>query len=212
MMVLLTQVDHLVYATPDLKAGIDELEEMLGVRATIGGRHAGLGTCNALLALGPESYLEIIGPDPEQKSFQGSRAFGIDQLSSLRLVTWAARSAKLEQFAALKLGEDTRLGSVASGSRRTPEGVSLSWRFTDPRTVVADGIVPFFIDWGNTLHPAKTAASGATLIDLRAQHPEHERVQKMLTALGLELGVSRGLKASLVATIQTSRGRVELSS
>ena len=211
-MVLLTQVDHLVYATPDLKAGIDELEEMLGVRATNGGRHAGLGTCNALLALGPDSYLEIIGPDPEQKGFPSPRPFGIDQLSSSRLVTWAARSAKLEQFAALDLGEGTRLGSVASGSRRTPEGVSLSWRFTDPRTVVADGIVPFLIEWGNTLHPAKTAASGATLIDLHAQHPEHERVQKMLTALGLELRVSRGLKAALVATIQTSRGRVELSS
>jgi hypothetical protein len=48
-------IDHLVYATPDIEATVDELAERLGVRATPGGRHRGLGTWNALLgALGVE--------------------------------------------------------------------------------------------------------------------------------------------------------------
>jgi hypothetical protein len=49
---LLGRVDHLVYATPDLKLGIHKLEKLLGVRATPGGQHLGLGTRNALIALG----------------------------------------------------------------------------------------------------------------------------------------------------------------
>jgi hypothetical protein len=203
-------VDHLVYATPDLRAGIEEIEGLMGVRATEGGRHPGAGTRNALVALGEASYLEIIGPDPEQETFVSPRLFGIDGLTSSRLITWAAKAQDLDRLAAIDLGGGIRVGEVAAGSRQTPEGVSLAWRYTNPRTMVAGGIVPFFIDWGKTRHPARTAGAGARLIDLRAEHPEPELIQKMLAELGLELRVSSGPRAALVASIECPRGRIEL--
>ena len=86
----------------------------------------------------------------------------------------------------------------------------LSWRYTDPRTVVADGVVPFFIDWGKTPHPATTATQGASLVTLRAEHPDAERVQRMLTGLGLDLKVQPGSRTALIAIISSPRGRVEL--
>ena len=58
------RIDHLVYATPDLERGIREIEELLGIRAMLGGQHPGRGTQNASIALGAGAYLEIIGPDP----------------------------------------------------------------------------------------------------------------------------------------------------
>ena len=207
---LLARVDHLVYATPDLDLGIEKLETLLGVRATPGGQHPGRGTRNALIALGPTSYIEIIGPDPEQPRPETPRNFGIDGLGAPKLATWAANVKDLEQLASEAERQGIMLGQVRSGSRRRPDGVVLSWRLTDPRTVVAEGIVPLFIDWGHTPHPARTAAQGVSLVDLRAEHPDADRVQKMLGQLGLHLPVLPGPKAVLIATITGPRGRVEL--
>ena len=207
---LLATVDHLVYATPELQAGIDRIESALGLRATPGGQHPGRGTRNALLSLGPGTYLEIIGPDPEQPTPAQPRPFGIDDLKEPRLVTWAAKGKELERFAREAGRGGVKLGEVISGSRQRADGVVLLWRYTDPRTVVADGIVPFFIDWGKTPHPAGTATQGAMLIGLRGEHPDSEQVQKNLNRLGLDLRVQPGPRAALIATVSAPRGRVEL--
>jgi hypothetical protein len=206
----LLRVDHLVYATPDLSRGIEEIEKLLGVRASPGGQHPGRGTRNALLALGAATYLEIIAPDPEQPSPKTSRPFGIDGLKESRLITWAAKGNDLEQLRLEAARKGVQLGEVMVGSRRQSDEVLLSWRFTNPSTVVADGVVPFFIDWGESPHPARTAAGGLSLIDLRAEHPDAERVQQLLHRLGLNLPVQRGSRPALAAVINGPRGRVEL--
>jgi hypothetical protein len=207
---LLTKVDHLVYATPDLNRGVEEIEKILGVRATPGGQHPGRGTRNALITLGPAIYLEIIAPDPEQPHPKTPRPFGIDGLKESRLVAWAAKGSDLGRLKDEAARKGARLGEVMSGSRRRTDGVLLSWRYTDPQTVLADGLVPFFIDWGQSPHPAHTAAQGASLIALRAEHPDAQRVQRLLREIGLDLPVQTGATPALVAIIDSPRGRVEL--
>ena len=205
---LLAKVDHLVYATPNLAMGVENVQRLLGIQATPGGQHPGAGTRNALIALGGATYLEIIGPDPEQPKPAGPRRFGIDDLTAPKLVTWAAKGSNLEQLTSEALRQGIQLGDVTPGSRRNPQGVLLTWHIT--LTSLADGIVPFFIDWGETPHPARTAARGASLIELRAEHPDAERVQKLLNQIGLELPVKQGQRPALIATIASPRGRVEL--
>jgi hypothetical protein len=207
---LLGSVDHLVYATPDLKMGIERVEELSGVRATPGGQHPGRGTRNALVALGPAAYLEIIGPDPDQPPPANARPFGIDDLKGPRLAAWAAKGTDLDKLASVAARHGVKLGQVIPGSRQRPDGVVLAWRYTDPGTVVANRLAPFFIDWGETPHPARTAAAGLTLIELRAEHPEPERVQTILSQLGVDLPVRAGSSAALIATVSSPRGRIEL--
>lgn len=207
---LLSRVDHLVYATPDLNRGIEEIERLTGVRASAGGQHPGRGTRNALLALGPRTYLEIIAPDPEQAAPTSPRRFGLDSLTQSRLVGWGANDNDLEHLTEAAARHGVQLGQVISGSRQRPDGVVLSWRFTNPGTVLGDGIVPFFIDWGQSPHPAQTAAQGLTLINLRAEHPDPEHVRHVLRQLGLALPIKRGARPALVAVIRGPRGRVEL--
>ena len=205
-----SRADHLVYETPDLNVGVAAIEKLLGVRATPGGQHPGAGTRNALVALGPATYLEIIGPDPDQPAPKGPRRFGIDNVETPRLVGWAAREANLEGLAAAAAKNGVTLEDIGSGSRKRPDGVLLSWRVTSPATDLGGGLVPFFIDWGKSPHPALTAAPGARLIGLRGEHPQPERVSKMLHALGLDMPVKSAPAAALIATIDCPKGRVEL--
>lgn len=194
-------IDHLVYATPDVDATVSALAGRLGVRAVTGGRHPGRGTRNALIGLGPRCYLEIVGPDAEQPAPAGPRWFLVDEIVSPQLVAWAVRDSNLEARTA-------GLGPIVSGSRRRPDGQLLSWRFTDPMVRVADGVMPFFIDWGSGPHPADLLPREIRLAELRLEHPEPAPLNATLGKLGFT--VHAGPHPKLVAILDTAGGLVEL--
>ena len=205
-----TCVDHLVWATPDLEAGVREIERLTGVRASPGGKHPSWATHNALLSLGPGIYLELLAPDPSAPPPSKARPFGLDQLSAPRLVTWAAQEADLEgRLAALAMA-GTDLGEILSGGRVRPDGVALAWRLTSPRAMLEGGVVPFLIDWGSSPHPSTTAAPGLTLVALELGHPEPDKLRQLLEPFGVDLSIRKSPQSALVATLDSPRGRVEL--
>ena len=121
-------IDHLVLATPDLGATVERLAGGLGVRATPGGRHPGLGTRNALLGLGGVAYLEIIAVDPEAPGPpEGPRPFGLDRIAEPRLAAWAARVDDIDRRVAAARVAGYDAGPVRPMSRRLPDGTELHW-------------------------------------------------------------------------------------
>ena len=207
---VLPQVDHVVYATRDLEMSITKLEEILGVRASFGGKHPGGGTQNALIALGPGMYLEIMAPDPDQPDPPRGRPFGIDALREPHVVAWLAKGKDLPTLVARARVQGVALGDLREGSRRRPDGAQLSWQFTDPWVSVGDGVVPIFIDWGASPHPSEVAPQGALLLGLRAEHPQPDKVKVILDTLGVRLHVEKGAHPALIMSIQTTHGVVEL--
>ena len=206
----LPTLDHLVYATPDLATGVDRISAVLGVVAVPGGQHRGRGTRNALVRIGPRSYLEIVGPDPDQAPPARPRWFGIDELTEPRLVGWAAASTDVAGAEARARHEGLLLGDVGVGRRTRADGVELEWHFTDPAVVVAGGLVPFLIDWGTSPHPALAAPPGATILDLRGEHPDPPLVERYLRVIGVDMQVSPAAVPALVARFRTQSGEVEL--
>ena len=203
-------VDHLIFGAPNLEGGVEVLERRLGARPAVGGRHPQYGTRNALLALGAETYLEVMAPDPELAAPDRGRLFRLDELDSPRLVAWALRREDIEETAARARDRGVELGPVREGSRQQPDGASLTWRLTDPYATPAGGVVPFLIAWGTTRHPARDAPEGGSLTELRAEHPDPESVREDLRALGVEIRVEEGDRPRLVATIRTGKGPVEI--
>ena len=210
MQPLSSVLDHLVYATPDVDAAISEIARRLGVRAAVGGQHKAWGTRNALISLGPRMYLELFGPDPTLP-VPAARPFGLDTLDRPRLASWVARAEDLGAVVRAAAAEGVDLGQVQQRSRQRPDGSVLSWTMTDPTMRRADGIVPYFIHWGDSPHPAASSPTGCTLLEIRARHPDAARLRKVFRALGLDLSVEPGPSPVLEATIRSPVGDVVLS-
>lgn len=190
-------IDHLVYAAPRLEAGIEAVEAKLGVRPVRGGRHPSFGTHNALAALGPAVYLEVIAPDPDLPVPSAGVGFGAGAVERPRLVTWAVRTNEIERLAAA-----AGLGPVSEGRRERADGSWLTWRLTDPYEERLGGVVPFLIDWGDTPHPARSAPGDAELLTLRLEHPAPGVVRARLNRLGLEMEVTEGERPGLAALVR----------
>jgi hypothetical protein len=103
------------------------------------------------------------------------------------------------------------LGDPVEGGRRRADGVELRWTFTDPWSDRAGGVIPFFIDWGDSQHPARSLPATCRFRGLRLEHPEPGEVAGWLEALGLDTEVAAGHAPRVVATIETPTGVVELS-
>jgi len=204
-------IDHLVYAVQDLHQGIAEIENLTGLRPVIGGRHTSEGTWNALMGLGPNCYFEILAPDPEQEPpARPSWRDTITHLTSHRLLRWCAKSTNLEATVRRAAENNIDLGRALPGSRQKADGSTLSWTLTDIRADPADGIIPFFIDWGNSPHPSDSLPQGCTIDQFVAVHPAAEEMQKKLRVFDLNLPVYPGNEKRLVAHLNTPKGKVLL--
>ena len=98
------------------------------------------------------------------------------------------------------------------GSRARPDGSVLSWSMTDLTAYREGGVIPYFINWGRSPHPAASAPAGCVLLELTAVHPDPARICSLLGALGLELPVVQGAAFRLKALVRTKRDVVELGS
>jgi hypothetical protein len=206
----LERVDHLVFATPDFDAGVREIRERFGVEPVPGGQHPVYGTRNALVALGDMCYLEILGPDPTVLAREEVRVFAIHELPEPRLVTWSARATDLEDLVDAARLEGVDLGTVSAGSRHRPDGEELTWSYTDPLAARNGGVLPFFIDWGETRHPAESLPRTCTLLELGLHHPHAANVEQRLRAIGIELPVRPAHDPHITARIRTPKGIVHL--
>jgi hypothetical protein len=206
--------DHLVVAAASLADGIEYLGDLTGVAAQPGGKHAAMGTHNALVRLAERTFLEIIAIDPEGAKPSRPRWFELDNIvlqSELterpRLIHWVARTKGIEGVAA---SCPIPLGPVHALSRG-----DYRWRITipDDGSLPARGLVPTLIEWDVPQHPADTLPkSGLSLVSFAATHPEPAPIRAALKALGQDelLRVTYDRDTRLAAMLQTPRGIVTL--
>ena len=209
-MSLLQHVDHLVFAGDDLQAGIEAFHRLLGVRPVMGGRHPNWGTWNAIISLGPRTYLELIAPDPKSNLSADLRPEIFSGAGEFRLTGWLANVRAPVQVRQRMIERGADPGEILTGSRDLPDGGLLEWSLSDPMIRIMDGIVPVMIDWGKSPHPAAAAPAGCLLEEVELRHPDAAGANAILELMGLPAVVGPGPEPVLKAVLETPRGLVTL--
>lgn len=212
------QLDHLIITVPDLEAGVAAVEEATGVRAVPGGSHPGRGTANFLFGLAPtgwpegaHTYLEILGPDPQQeKPADGTLPLDAHLATEPTLQTWAIHPPAFLAKVAAANTAGIDFGEVQDMARDTAEGDRLEWRLTTRSPLPHEGAQPFLIDWGESVHPAEAALPTLELLEFRVESPEPEAARQVLEVLGAgDTTVVEGSNCRLRARLRGPGGILE---
>ena len=213
----MNQLDHIVIAADSLQQGVDYVRSRLGVDIPKGGVHQTMGTHNHLMQLANDSYLEVIAIDPEAAVPSRPRWFGLDQAMMRaalkrqpRLITWVMNTPDIRQLA-----------EVANFDIGTPTALSrddLKWEIalTDDGRLLADGMLPYCIQWHSEPHPSHGMADlGCILHALTIYHNRPRWIAERLEAIDASHLVQiETLPDSespyLAATIETPGGLVVL--
>jgi hypothetical protein len=211
---MLLGIDHVVIAVNDPDRAAARLTGLVGLEASPGGRHAGLGTFNRLVWLG-DSYLELIGVDDRGLADRWSiGAAARDRLDagSEGVVTFAVASDDLRRDVARlrAAGGGAGSGDVTEMQRTRPDGEVVRGWLALP-AFLGRALPPFLTQHDLTAaewRPADRAARAAQV------HPFGGRA--LLARLELEVddpvAVGRRYRNALgVTPIAAGDGRVQLA-
>lgn len=175
------QLDHIMYAVPNLDEGVADIAARTGVQPAYGGPHPGRGTHNALLSLGDSRYLEIIAADPAQADVVSD----LDGLDAPRIKTWAVATDAFGQVQRVCDARGLTCSRVAM-SRNTPAGPTLNWELLFVSGHQFGELFPFFIDWLESPHPAATTLRGGSLQSFCVEVPDPAAFEALLAAFHID--------------------------
>lgn len=204
------RVDHLVWYNADLAEGRRYFASHLDAEPLYGGEHPGEGTANAVVSLGPSSYLEILGRDVKQ----GEK--GLDpEVAVLRgagIYHWAVGGVDLAALSRRAAAAGLDGGALVPGGRIKPDGKRLEWVCWGLRGHGFGSLIPFFIDWRGSEHPALSAPRGGRIAAFEVHTPDADRVRGIFDVLELDVRVVTDDTPAVVATLESSRGLTKLAS
>jgi hypothetical protein len=214
----MNNLDHIVIGAASLREGIDYVQSTLGVDIPKGGLHQTMGTHNHIMQLGNDAYLEVISINPDAHAPAHPRWFGLDFANMRtaiakqpRLITWVMNTADIKQ---LVKNVNFDVGVPTALSRN-----QLKWAIAlpDDGRLLADGMLPYCIQWLSKPHPSQAMADlGCLLQSVTIHHNRPRWVTDRLDAMEASHLVEIETLADsespyLSATIDTPKGTITLT-
>ena len=201
-------VDHIMLGAANLDAGVRELESLIGIRAVYGGEHPHLGTHNAIVSLGPQTYIEVIAPRAGAKLSDDLAE--LPKLEHITPIGWAVGTDDVRALKARLAKSEIRTTQPRPGTRKTPSGDVLRWELVDIEPPLDNA--PFFIQWAErSKHPAKSAPGGCSLANIEFEDPNVAELTRIEKALGFDYVVRDAKTPSMSVTLNCGGKSVQIS-
>jgi hypothetical protein len=202
------RIDHVIVGVADLDRGMNQFEQLTGVRPVIGGDNPARSSRNALVSLGNGRYLELVAPRSD-----ASPSADIDVLRRLKDLTplgWVVSTRQPEVTVRHLKQLGYGISDPLPGSRVKPDGTRVKWvrfRITKPELAQA----PVLINWDSlSVHPSIDSPAGCELTNLTLVVSSQAPYQRLLQALPVGVGMRKADKLRLELTLSCPKGIVRL--
>ena len=201
------QVDHIGLGVADTKAGVAELEAKVGCPVTLHDPEPERWYWSGSLGIGDHSFLEVIGPNPNWRTFHPFHTL-LTTLPEPRLLFWyvaVSDFAKFSDRAKAAKFPIQKVERINLGPDKDENRPSYTIGYATRQFVSQ---LPNVVEWNRWLQlPPEDRR--CELIDFRLRHPAARRLNKVFDAVGVEEKVARG-PSSIGLTLNTPRGRFDL--
>lgn len=197
------QLDHIGLGVPNTEDGVKWVEEQTGAKVDLHDPEPDQFYWSGSLAIGEESFLEIIGPNPNYKKFQPFAAL-IKSLSEPQLLFWYIAVTDFQAFKTLARQTKSKLERVEGVNIESGEAVQASYW----RGLIGPGFLserPNVIEWLKRPSRESQDASVCKLTDFRLVNPQADQINDVFAKLGIDVPVSKGA-SSIGMTIDTPNG------
>ena len=203
--------DHIAIGCATLELGAAYVTDRTGLTVPVGGAHPLMGTHNLVMALGVDTFCEVIAIDPSAPKPRHSRWFGLDDtpFNLPRLHSWILNSDDLEA----DLAKAKSLG-IDLGQPTTQTRGDMTWRFAvrEDGAIPLNGAAPMIMEWPKMpTHPAaKMVDLGARIQSVNVCTPYASILNNLLNTLGdgnmpIEISDSPDTKLTIMLTLKDGR-------
>ncbi|MEM6898545.1 MAG: VOC family protein [Pseudomonadota bacterium] len=197
-------VDHIGYVAPDIDAAIDQIEDQTGVRPMVVGIFG--AQKRAVLRLGDEAFLEILGPAPGTTEPLDPLMQAAVELPEPQILFWYMAVSDFDTYA----NHTASVGHALQMEQTVNRG-GYHYRIAGPDGIINAPVVPWVIHWMAKMQELANAPSIGTLKTIQLHHPEPNRIQPVLNRLQIDLQVEDGARPMVALEIETANGMLRLS-
>ncbi|MEM9474877.1 MAG: VOC family protein [Pseudomonadota bacterium] len=197
------QVDHIGLAVPDTRQGVEWMAAETDARVHLKEALPSNWFWSGVLPIGGQSFLEVIGPNPNWPKFHPLRAF-LSELTGPTLMFWYVSVDSLDAFTALaksynlpmRKDEDANLDNANPGRSAYRRG-HLGPGFITER--------PNVIEWVRHVQLEGDPAPQCRLTGFELAHPDATQINASFEKLGIDVHVFTG-PSRIKVTLDTPNG------
>ena len=199
------QVDHIGICVPDTKEGVRWLEEKTGAKVRLAKPEPGQWYQSGGLNIAKDSFLEVVGPNPDWQKFHPINAV-FKSLPGPQILFWYIAVSDFESFrqSVKSTGRSIQRIEKINIDRSAPNHASYI------RGFLGSGLFtqrPNIIQWLSRPDGFEDAPLECTLTGFRLAHPEAQKINKVIDCLGIDIPVEQG-PAKISLTLDTPKGTV----